>query len=387
MSSLKAFGGNNILNMAATKFYNANPNKFKDNGTQGGVQYSYQVISAPVITLIPNNNSKNISISLTVSVKLPDLSFDKNIPLTASAKVNIVNGVLSITNLTLAGVNPVDALIVGLFNAVVLPNLSTALSSIPIPALTGVFGPSLSPQILGMAVLNNPALEIRGKIAGTNINQTADTPSAANLNSLNTGNNSNAKIIGCVVEGAVNHLIKTLLPDLSHSFDKRASKWGLGAGIKGTIKASKPVMTINNGVGVAKTTISFSGLKAGIDPPFAGWQWVNLPSPTATITVKHLLRSIGNTGVIEIKGIDSFSVNFDFPLLLKPVEVLLETLLKGIFLVFKGIINNAINGRKIEIFKLPSKVPGTNYSASLSFAPNGLAYHGKSVEGIVKVTT
>ncbi|MBK8080236.1 MAG: hypothetical protein IPK25_08115 [Saprospiraceae bacterium] len=91
--------------------------------------------------------------------------------------------------------------------------------------------------------------------------------------------------------------------------------------------------------------------------------------------------------MIEIKGIDSFSVNFDFPLLLKPVEVLLETLLKGIFLVFKGIINNAINGRKIEIFKLPSKVPGTNYSASLSFAPNGLAYHGKSVEGIVKVTT
>jgi hypothetical protein len=387
MSSLKAFGGNNILNMAATKYFSANPNKFKGSGTQGGVQYSYHVISAPVITLISNNNSKNISIALTVNIKVPTIPFDHNVPMTASAKISIVNSVLSVTNLSLSAVNPADAFVVGLINAVVIPALATSLAAIPIPLLTGVFGPSLSAQILSLTVLNNPALEMRGKIAGTNIVQVADTPASANLNALNSGNSSNAKIIGCVVEGAVNHLIKTLVPDLSHSFDKRASKWGLGAGIKGTIKASKPVMTINNGVGVAKTTISFSGLKAGINPPFAGWQWVNLPSPTANITVKHLLRSIGNTGVIEIKGIDSFSVNFNFPLLLKPVEVLLETLLKGIFLVFKGIINNAINGRKIEIFKLPAKVPGTNYSASLSFAANGLAYHGKSVQGIVQVTT
>jgi hypothetical protein len=386
MSSLKAFGGNNILNMAATKFFIANPTKFKKSGTQAGLQYSYEVLSAPVITLIPNNNIKNLNIALNVKIKVMQIPFDQNIPMQASARLALQNNILSITNLSLTADNPADQLIVGIINTIVIPNLAASLASIPVPLLTGIFGPTLSAQITGLTILNNPALEVRGKIAGTNINQIADTPTAANLNALNAGNHQSAKIIGVVVESAVNHLIKTLLPLLSHTFDKRASKIGFGAGIKGTIKASKPEMDISNGVGIAKTTITFSGLKGGIDTPLSKWKWINLPSPAVTVTVKHLLKSTGNTGIIEIRGIDSFSVNFAFPIILKPVELLLEGLFKGIFLIFKGIINNAIAGRKIEIFKLPTKVPGTNFNASLSFAPNGLSYQGKSVQGIVQVT-
>lgn len=386
MSNLKAFGGNNILNMAVTKFFNANPNKFKGSGSQSNVQYAYQVVSAPVMTLIPNNNTRNLKIALNVNIKVPTLSFDQNIPMEANAKIVFQNNILSITNLSLTAVNPADAFVVGLINAVVIPALSQSLAAIPVPVLTGVLSPALSVQLQSIAVLNNPALVIGGKIAGTNINQVADTPLPANLNALNTGSSSSAGIVATVVEGSINHLIKTLLPELSHSFDKRATKLGMGAGIKGTIKAGKPVLTIVNGVGSAKTTISFSGLKAGIDPPFVSMKWISLPSPTVAVTVNHLLKSSGNTGVLEIRGIDDFSVNFSFPTLLKPVELLLEGLFKGIFVIFKGLINNAISGRKIELFKLPSKLPGTHFSASLAFAQNGLSYLGKSIQGIVRVT-
>ncbi|MBK8819415.1 MAG: hypothetical protein IPN49_10115 [Saprospiraceae bacterium] len=178
--------------MAASKYFNANPNKFKGNGTQGGVQYSYQVISAPVITLIPNNNSKNISIALTVNIKVPTIPFDHNVSMAASAKISIVNSVLSVTNLSLSAVNPADAFVVGLINAVVIPALATSLTAIPIPLLTGVFGPSLSAQILAwcfeQSCLGNQRKNCRNQYCPKQIHLLQQI-----LNALNSGNSSNAK--------------------------------------------------------------------------------------------------------------------------------------------------------------------------------------------------
>ena len=160
----------------------------------------------------------------------------------------------------------------------------------PIPFLSGILDSVRLAQILSSTLFNNPALVVRERIAGTRINQTAESNSASNLNSLNSCNVSNAKIIGSGLNGAINHLITTLLPNLSHTFDNKASKISFGLWIKGKIKASKPIMAFINYISEAKVTITISGLEGGLEIAFSKCKWIPLVSPSVNFTLKHILN-------------------------------------------------------------------------------------------------
>jgi hypothetical protein len=174
---------------------------------------------------------------------------------------------------------------------------------------------------------------------------------------------------------------------LSHTFNESGSKGPFGAGIKGTIKASTPMLEIKNGSAKASTTITFSSLKAGIKIPIKGWTWVDLPKPTVKLVVTHKLTSVQNKGVVELTGVDKLTVSFNWPTVLKPVGTVLQTLLNGVLSLFKGLISQAVRGKKLQVFELPSKIPGTNIGATLSLVAGGFGYVKSSLRAIIRVKT
>ncbi len=387
---MQAYGGNNLMNMIMLMVYTSQRNKFKGSGTQSGVTYRYDVTEVPIVSLVAGKSKHNLEMDLKkVAVKAQGdfISFDKVLSMKATGQLMIRGGQLSLTGLTMstASGNQIDQAVIGIINAKVIPPLAGVLSGIPIPQLNNVFGPGLSPAVISGTVIPGPVLEVSARITGKTGIAAADAPTSADKALLNSGTTSNARIMGMVSASAINVLMKSLVSPMSQTFNKSASKIGFGAGIKGTIKASTPVLKITNGSGKATTTISFSGLKGGIDTPLTSWKWISLPAPDVVVVVTHKLSASGNTGVITLTGVDSIRVSFDWPLLLEPVEALVKGLLNGILALFRGTISSKVAGKKIELFKLPAKIPGTNLNAQLSFDAGGLGYFKGSVRGMIRV--
>lgn len=392
MEPLMAYTGNNLLTMAAHRVYATQRNSFKGSGTNSGFAYAFDVTQAPNAKLVPNSTSRNIELALPkvmVSVTGGGLNFNSNVPMLATATLAVSQGIVSLTNLRVstASTNPIDRVVVGIINTQVIPQVAAALAGIPVPQLTNLFGSSLSANLRTGRVIAGPALEMGARLSGTSGIGAADAPAAATLSSLNSGSATNALAAALVSSGAVNVLIKALIPPLSEAFDKRGSKAGFGAGIKGTIKASTPVLAISGGSGKATTTISFSGLKGGIRVPIKGWTWVSLPSPSPKVVVTNALSVSGRSGILTLTGVSSITVSFSWPSVLKPVGSVLKSLINGILSLFRNRISNAVKGKKFTLFTLPTTIPGTNLGATLSFASGGLAYFKGSVQALVRIKT
>lgn len=394
MECMMAYGGNNILDLTLSKVYQKYPAQFRGSGTASGFNYSFEVTKAPTATLVAGVATHNIVISLAnTKITVTAASgagpgINQVLPFKAKAKLRIVGGVLSITGLTVFIDNPtgIDALIVAVINAQVVPKLQQTLNGITLPQLDKLFGSSLSPQVRTGQVISGPALEIGARFANVTNLGTADAPPQANITSLNNGTATNALVIGMVSDDAVNKLIKPLIPPLSDTFNKSGSIPGFGAGIKGTIRATTPVLTIVNGVGKAKTTVSVS-LQAGIKVPIFGWTWKSIPVPDVEVVVNNALSTSGNKATLTLTGISSLHVELDWPGFLSPVESLVEGMLDAVVNLFKGKINNAVAGKKFDLFTLPSTIPGTSLGATLSFETNGLSYSKGSVKALVRVKT
>lgn len=118
---------------------------------------------------------------------------------------------------------------------------------------------------------------------------------------------------------------------LSYTFNQSGNNKFFGAGIKGTIRATTPVLNITNGNANARTTVSFHRLKGGIRVPLKGWTWVSLTAPNANVVVTHTLTSLSKAGLITFTCVESIKVSFSWPTVLKPVENLIKGLLKGEF--------------------------------------------------------
>jgi hypothetical protein len=392
MEPMMAYSGNNLLTMVVHRVYATQRNSFKGSGTSSGFAYSFDVTEAPGAALIPNSAARNVELALSkvmITVTGGGLNFNANVPMLATATLAVSQGIISLTNLkvTTTSANPIDRAIVAIINTQIIPQISAVLAGIPVPQLTNLFGSGLSASLRTARVIAGPALELGAGITGRSGIGAADAPAAATLASLNNGSATNALAAALVSSGAVNVLIKALIPPLSESFDNRGSKAGFGAGIKGTIKATTPVLAISGGSGEATTTISFSGLKGGIRIPVKGWTWVSLPSPSPKVVVTNTLSVSGRSGILTLTGVSSITVSLNWPSVLKPVGDVLKTLLNGILSLFRGKISNAVKGKKFTLFTLPTTIPGTNLAASLSFAQGGLGYMKGSVQALVRMTT
>jgi len=392
MEPLKAYAGNNLMNMVATQAHSRLRNKFKGSGTAQGFSYTYDIQEAPVVSLVPNNSAHNLLFDLKkVNLKASGqgLNFVKDLRIQATAKLAMSNGILSLTKLKVlqppaAGL---DRLIVDLINLQVLPKIATALALIEVPQLTDVFGKGLSAALRTADVVTGPALEVGARITGKTGLSAADAPTTAEKTQLNNGSASDAQMIAVVSDSALNVLLKTAVGPLSHTFNESGSKGPFGAGIKGTIKASTPVLAVKNGSAKASTTITFSSLKAGIKIPIKGWTWVDLPKPTVQLVVTHKLTSVQNKAMVELTGVDKLTVSFNWPTVLQPVGAVLQALLNGVLALFKGLISNAVSGKKLSVFELPSKIPGTSIGATLSLVAGGFGYVKSSLRAIVRVKT
>lgn len=391
MECMKAYGGNNVINMVLKKYHTAKPNDFKGSGTTSGYKYSYNVLNKPIATLKPASVS-NIEIRMgrvhiaLIPVSGQGPSLDKDLAMKASGKIGISSGILSVISIKAEIENPnlIEAILQGVINSQVIPKIQDTLKKVPLPQLQNLFGTGLSAQVRTGSVITGPAFEIGARIAGKAGIAAADKPASSDLTTLNNGSDNNASIIGVVSAGAVNYLIGKLIPPLSKNFNERGSKIGFGAGVKGTIKASTPVLKISAGNCTAYTTVSIT-LKAGIKVPIKGWTWVKIPVPNVKTGITNTLNTQGNKGVVTLTGVNSIKVSFSWPSVLKPVESIVKSLLNGVLSLFKGTISKAVKGKKFEIFQLPTKIPGTNLSTSVSFLSNGLSYYKSSIKAIVRL--
>lgn len=386
---MMAYGGNNLLNMVLNKFYDLQRHRFKGSGTKSGFSYTFDVTRAPEASLSTGKNyNLKIDTKVAVTAKRGNFNFNKTVLVTTTGKVALNRGKLSITRLRASTSSPAstEKAVIEIVNQLVIPKIRKAISLVPVPQLTRVFGTRLSVRPVSGTVINGPAVEMGARISGKSRTGNADKPTSANIKALNSGSASNALMIAMLSKGAVNMLIKEIPPQ-SHTFDERKSKFKLGAGIKGTIRATTPVLDIRNGKGHAKTTIYFSSLRAGIKVPFKGWTWIGIPRPKINVGIIHSLSVSRNRGVVTLKSLNKISVPFSWPKVLKPAEKLLKTLINGILRMFGGLINRKVRGKRFELFRLPATIPGTRLRARLSFDNAGLGYYQNSVRAIVRIRT
>jgi hypothetical protein len=391
MEPLMAYGGNNLMNMVVSKTYTAQRDRFKGSGNHSGIAYTFDVKDVPVATLVANVATHNLKIDLSVAVTASGqgVNFNNTISVQATGKLAVAQGILSLTamNLTTTSANVGDQLVISIVKSQIIPRIKAALGGIPIPQLTNLFGSGLSASLRTGAIIAGPALETGARITGRSGIAAADVPTAANISALNGGSSASALAIGIVSSRAVNVLVTALVPRLSISFDERVSAAGFDAGIRGIIRATTPVLTVSNGSAVATTTISFSNLRGGIDTPFTDWYWVSLTAPTARVMIGHKLSTSGRAGVLTLTSVDKIQVSLNSHPALLPAEKLLNGLLADVLKQFRNEISNALKGQKIELFKLPATIPGTNIGATLSFDSNGLGYFGSSVRALVRIQT
>jgi hypothetical protein len=392
MEPMMAYSGNDLMNMVVSKTYTSQRNKFKGAGSSNGIAFTFDVTETPVAKLLTGVATHNVEIDLKVAItaKGGSIDFNRSVTMRAIGKLAVVRSVLSLTDISVrtTSTNIVDQLVIGIVDSQIIPRIRAELRGIPIPQLTNLFGTGLSARLHNGTVISGPALQVGARLIGKSGIGAADAPTSANIAALNAGSSASALVVGMVSSSAVNELLKRV-PPVSHGFDQRASAAGFGAGIKGTIKATTPVLTVSNGTGEVTITVSLSNLRAGIDTPLTNWDWLSLPggpSARVRVVVKHTLSTSGRAGVITLTGVDNIKLALNWPNALKPVEGLLVGLLNGVLSLFHSRISNAVKGMKFAPFDLPTTIPGTNWDARLSFDNSGLRYVGSSVRALIRIS-
>jgi hypothetical protein len=105
------------------------------------------------------------------------------------------------------------------------------------------------------------------------------------------------------------------------------------------------------------------------------------------VTIKVALKTSSTEASVEITGIDSIHVNIgNWPSILKPIESAIESLLDAIVSIFQGAISSAVSGISINLFSLPSTIPGTDIPAKLTFPSGGLSFNGSNVDATINVS-
>lgn len=384
------YAGNDLLNIVLRKVYAAERDDFKGSGNASGLNYTFDVIAPPTGRFIVGAATHNLEIDLVVDIQTTGiLTFHDHVALRAIGKLVLSGRILSLTSLKVqpaSGGNPLAAAVAVAVNKQIIPSISDELDNTRVPQLTELFGTNLAANPKTGTAINGPALEVGASIAGKSGIAAADPPNATNIAALSSGSASTALVIAMVSSAAVNVLAKALIPALSYKFDKRANGGGFGAGIKGTIKATQPILKVTAGNGTVKTKISFSGLQGGIKAPVVGWKWMSLSVPQFEVTIQHTLKAVGSKGVITLTGISKIKVSLSWPAMLSPVKNLAEDLLEKVAALFEKKIEDAIEGKQFVLFRLPSQIPGTDLDANLSFAPSGgLKYFGSTVQALVQI--
>jgi hypothetical protein len=388
MKPMMAYCGDKLLNLILKKVHASATNQFRGHGQAAGIDYSYEVVNPPVGRFVANLTTHNVEIGLTVKVRvnLPIGGFDQDIPMQANGRISISGGVLSVTHLSMinVGSGPLDAVVVSIINNSVIPPLRNTLRGIPLPQLNNLFGSGFSVNASeGAVIADGPSFEAGFNLVGISGIANAVRPSIADLTLLSTAPSN--RIIATISDDAIQVLARNLIPEISQNFEKSGTVGGFGAKIKGTIRAKNIKFDIVGGVGRVKITISISGLKGGIRVPILGWKYINIPSPEVDLTISNSLSISGNRVIITLTGVDNISIDLDFPALLNPIESLLEVLFNTILRAFHRRISDAIEGTKIELFRLPSNLFSSSLAVNLAFEPNGIKYVENSVQATLRV--
>lgn len=402
MNCIKAYGGNNLLNLAIKKFYTTNRSKFKGNGKSDGYTYTYDISEMPVANLLPNETVKNFEIvmnNVVITAKGNNVNINNNIKLVALCKLAIVKKTsetvlgqiidylipkyelsLKILKIVSPSTNIIDQIIVGILNSQVIPKINDTLKELQIPQIIRLFGSNLSARLKTFQVIQGPAFEVGATLVGkTNLGE-ANYPTA-NINALNIGNNS-ALVVGTISSQAINTIIKEIILPFEQNFRKTKGKGGL----KGKLKVEFNSLEIKNNDCLIDLSVSINKFQGGIYLPIVDWEWFSLPSQKINLKILNKLSVNGNAALLTLTDLTEFKMSINWPTSLKLVKTILSSLLESEIKSFiKSEIKKQIISKKIEIFKLPSTIPGTNLSASLTFEKNGLEYYNSSLKALVKI--
>lgn len=386
MTPIMVFGGNELLNLTLQEIYTNERNRFKASGQRGRVHYSFDVTNLPTGRFITNLNTHNFEVDFTVLLETQGTFVSsQNLAMRATGTIKINNGFLSITQLSVINLHiaPVNALLIPIIDNDVLPPLRNTLRNMPIPQLNNFIGSGFSLNLSSSTVIAPPALEVDCQIVGNASIANATFPSAANLQSLNSGGNPNqANVIAVASDEAINILFKSKFPTKTYDFSRQETGWGFGAGIKMKIRTTSPIININNGIGAIHMTLRIRNIKAGAKG-FGKWVWVNLADLDVNVEITNRLIIEEDQAKIKLTGFSRIKVRFRFGGVLKAVEGILEDLVNVVINEFRDLLSDEIRNKKISIFRLPANVLGANLNANASI--NSLDYSNNSVQAIFDV--
>jgi hypothetical protein len=258
----------------------------------------------------------------------------------------------------------------------VLPSLKGQIENIQLPQLQDILGTDLNASIANFNIVNQQ-FSIDASVAGFHFADQSNK--VKNVDDVSSGD-----IYGVIDGAIVNQIMKTKIPSITKPFNKSSSTAGFGAGIKGSMTFSNPSFSISGGQATATGNLSLSA-QAGIKTLW--WNWVPLPVPDTVVTIKVALKTSSTEASVEITGIDSIHVNIgNWPSILKPIESAIESLLDAIVSIFQGAISSAVSGISINLFSLPSTIPGTDIPAKLTFPSGGLSFNGSNVDATINVS-
>jgi hypothetical protein len=373
------FANEALFNLLLSRYVSANPGAL--SGIQPvpliDVEFVFSGNGAPTTDLAPQPDGGNIGIHVPLLLKVFSMrtnphTLQKTVPINVrvSGTLALQGQTLGLTGLTATGEGgTLDARAAEMFNALVVPTISRAVASIPMPDLTKVIGVPV--QVEDVEVVNRQ-VAVSARVAGGS-GQLAITPTPF----------EDPAVTAAISGDAINALARAQFQPVVAPVGGPHTTAGFGYDAEAEAGADNPRVQIAGGQ--AEGTIDvWASAKAGVE--VAG-TWIR-PSVNVSSRVPPLglrLATDSSRANLNVKVYLNGTVHFDFGLpseLQKYADDILSVL-GTLDDAITAKINDALSPISIRAFTLPSTVPGTNLSASLSFIDQRFA--GDGAMAVVRV--
>jgi hypothetical protein len=374
------FANGALFDLVLGRYVAANPSAF--SGVRAvpaiGIEFEFGIDGTPKTLLAPQTGGGNVGIVLPLELDIYAFQNGQRgkrenvlgVSVTVEGTLALQGQTLRLTNLMTTGTPDVlGQKVAAMFNEKVLPVLEGEVSQIPLPDLTKVLGVPV--QVVDVQVVNGQ-VAVSAQVAGGS--GQVDIPYSPP---------PFPAVTAAIAGDAINALARAQFQPQTANAGAHNSTAGFGYDAQAQAGAGNPQLSISGGQAEGTLDV-WAWAKGGIE---VAWKWIE---PELGISSKvpplglRLVASGAGTG-LDIKLYLTGSVHFDIGLP-SELEKVADDILKALGTLGQDItakINGALDPITIHAFALPTTVPGTNLTATLSFASQG--FTGNAAYAIVGV--
>jgi hypothetical protein len=386
MPAVRVLMGQAAVDLAIGLAYESARDRFRLAGRAYGIDYVVDVAAPPVVRLRSDAGDHDLVVemgSLLVRARRGHLRLGRTLALVARGRLRIAEGEVSAAGWRVASsaAGRVEHAVVGVFATRIGARLAAAVDGVRIPDLARATRAAPRLRLVSGEVVPGPAFAAAFELGGTDGAEPADHPSAADVAAVSEEGREGALVVALVSGGALTALLRNVAPPVTLAFERA---WR-GAGLRGTIIATAPVLEVSDGTARAATTVTFAGLEGGLRMPIKGWSWLRLPDVRSRVVVTHGLEIVGETVALTLTGVEAITPVLTLPRALAPVAPLLRRLLDAALEAFRRRLTAAYQGRSVEVLSLREVAADLPIPLDVRVDPGGLGYHGRSLRVRVRI--